>query len=312
MAQAALKISTGIDFSGGAAFVDGEYAPISEARVSVLDWGFSRSDVTYDVVHVWKGSFFRLEDHLDRFRASCASLHLDPGLDREALREALIHCVRLSGLRDAYVDMICTRGQPQPGSRDPRTCRNRLILYAVPFIWVIPPEVQERGARMIVSDVPRISPRSVDPTVKNFHWGDLTRGLFEAVEQGADTAVLVDPEGCVSEGPGFNVFCVTGGRVVSPRGTVLEGITRRSVQELCEELGIGFEFGRVTPEELRGADEVFLSSTAGGIMPIVRVDGRVLANGRPGPLSLRLKELYWRKHEEGWHATPVDYEAAPG
>ena len=309
MAQAALNIPSRVEYSDGAAFVDGEYAPVSEARVSVLDWGFTRSDVTYDVVHVWKGSFFRLEDHLDRFRASCAALRLDPGLDRDGLREALIHVVRLSGLRDAYVDMTCTRGQPAPGSRDPRACRNRLILYAVPFIWVLPPEVQERGARIVISDVPRISPHSVDPTVKNFHWGDLTKGLFQAVEQGADTAVLVDPDGYVSEGPGFNVFCVSGRRVVSPGGTVLEGITRRSVHELCDELEIPFELGRVTPEELRDADEVFLSSTAGGIMPIVQVDNRVMGNGRPGPLSERLKSFYWRKHEEGWHATPVDYDA---
>ncbi len=308
MAQAAHDITPVAGFSDGAAFVDGEFVPVSQAQVSVMDWGFSRSDVTYDVVHVWKGSFFRLEDHLDRFAASCAALRLDPGLDRERLREALIHIVRLSGLRDAYVDMICTRGRPLPGSRDPRTCRNRLILYAVPFMWVLSPEVQERGARLLISDVPRISPHSVDPTVKNFHWGDLTRGLFQAVEQGADTAVLVDPDGYVSEGPGFNVYCVNDGCVVSPGGTVLEGITRRSVRELCEELAVPFELGRVTPEELRDADEVFLSSTAGGVMPVVRVDDRIMGNGRPGPLSERLKSLYWRKHEEGWHATPVDYD----
>ena len=307
MARAAEQESPRGGFAEGAAFVDGRYVPVSEARVSVLDWGFSRSDVTYDVVHVWKGRFFRLEDHLDRFQRSCASLRLDPGLGRDALRDALMHCVRLSGLRDAYVDMICTRGRPAPGSRDPRTCKNRLLLYAVPFVWVLPPEVQERGAHLIVSGVPRIPSRSIDPRVKNFHWGDLTRGLFEAVDRGADTAVLVDPEGCVSEGPGFNVFCVRGGRVVSPGGTVLEGITRRSVRELCEELGVAFALGRVTPEALRDADEVFLSSTAGGVMPVVRVDGRVLGDGRPGPLSTRLKALYWRKHEEGWHATPVDY-----
>ena len=88
---------------------------------------------------------------------------------------------------------------------------------------------------------------------------------------------------------------------------MLEGITRRSVQELCDELGIAFELGRVTPKELRDADEVFLSSTAGGVMPIAKVDDRILSNGRPGPLATRLKDLYWRKHDEGWHATRVDY-----
>ena len=92
-------------------------------------------------------------------------------------------------------------------------------------------------------------------------------------------------------------------------GTVLEGITRRTVRELCDELDIPFAFARITPEALRDADEVFLSSTAGGIMPVSRIDDRILGNGRPGPLSTRLRDLYWRKHEQGWHGTPVDYDS---
>ncbi len=293
-------------YADGAAFVDGEYVPIAQARVPVLDWGFTRSDVTYDVVHVWKGSFFRLEDHLDRFLRSCEKLRLAPPPRKEIL-ESLMRCVRLSGLRDAYVEMICTRGAPAPGSRDPRTCVNRYMAFAIPFIWVITPEQQARGAHLIISEVPRIAPASVDPTVKNFHWGDLTRALFEAYDRGADTAVLVDPDGYVSEGPGFNVFSVRDRRVRSPGDTVLEGITRKSVRELCEELGVPFEICRITPEELRDADEVFLSTTAGGIMPVSRVDDRILGNDRPGPLSLKLKDLYWSKHDAGWHATPVNY-----
>jgi branched-chain amino acid aminotransferase len=156
--------------------------------------------------------------------------------------------------------------------------------------------------------VPRIAPASVDPTVKNFHWGDLTRALFEAFERGGETAVLVDHEGFVSEGPGFNVFRVHDGGVTSPGGTVLEGITRQSVAELCEELELPFALRAITPDELRAADEVFISSTAGGVMPVTRIDDRILGNGRPGPLSTRIRELYWRKHEQGWHATPVDYQ----
>ncbi len=293
-------------FSNGAAFIDGGYVPIAEARLPVLDWGFTRSDVTYDVVHVWKGSFFRLEDHLERFLRSCEKLRLSPPA-RDEIRQVLMECVRLSGLRDAYVEAICTRGMPAPGSRDPRTCVNRFLAFAIPFIWVITPEQQARGAHLIISQVQRIPPASVDPTVKNFHWGDLTRALFEAYDRGADTAVLVDPDGYISEGPGFNVFCVGGGRVRSPGDTVLEGITRRSVKELCEELGIGFELGRITPDELKDADEVFLATTAGGVMPVSRVEDRILGNDRPGPISTRLRDLYWAKHEEGWHATPVDY-----
>jgi branched-chain amino acid aminotransferase len=296
-------------FGDGAAFVDGEYVPIGEARLPLLDWGFTRSDVTYDVVHVWKGSFFRLDDHMDRFARSCERLRLDPGYDRDAMRDILMRCVRLSGLRDAYVEMICTRGVPAPGSRDPRLCRNNFFAFAIPFVWIVSPERQEQGAHLIITQVPRISPASVDPTVKNFHWGDLTRALFQAFERGGETALLVDDNGFVSEGPGFNVFRVHEGGVTTPHGTVLEGITRKTVRELCEALDIPFALADLSPDAIRDADEVFISSTAGGIMPITRVDDRILGNGRPGAITSRIRETYWRKHEQGWHATPVDYDA---
>jgi len=294
----------------GMAFVDGDYVPVSEARLPLLDWGFTRSDVTYDVVHVWKGSFFRLDDHLDRFARSCDALRLIPGYGREDIREILINCVRRSGLRDAYVEMICTRGTPAPGSRDPRLCRNRFFAFAIPFVWIVPPERQKEGVHLIISDVRRIGPESVDPTVKNFHWGDMTRALFQAFDRGGETALLVDGDGYLAEGPGFNVFRVHDGGVTSPGRTVLEGITRRSVEELCEELSCPFALVRISPDELRDADEVFISSTAGGIMPVTRIDERILGNGRPGPLTTRIRDLYWEKHEQGWHATPVDYDAA--
>ena len=294
-------------FAAGAAYVDGQIVPVNEARMPLLDWGFTRSDATYDVVHVWRGRFFRLEDHLDRFERSCRRLHLDPQCDRDAMREILMQCVRASGLRDAYVEMICTRGMPAPGSRDPRQCRNRFYAFAIPFVWIISLEQQARGAHLIISEVPRIVPASVDPTVKNFHWGDLTRALFEAFARGGETAVLVDANGNLSEGPGFNVFRVDAGRVTTPHGSVLEGITRDSVKELCAELGIPFAYEDIRPDALRAADEAFISSTAGGIMPVTRVDDRALGDGLPGPITTRIRDAYWRKHEEGWHATPVDY-----
>ena len=295
--------------SDGAAFVEGDYVPIGEARLPLLDWGFTRSDVTYDVVHVWKGSFFRLDDHLDRFQRSCDRLRLNPGYGRGETREILMSCVRRSGLRDAYVEMICTRGVPAPGSRDPRLCRNQFFAFAIPFVWIVSPERQKEGAHLIISEVPRIAPASVDPTVKNFHWGDLTRALFQALDRGGESAVLLDSDGYLSEGPGFNVFRIQEGRVTTPEGTVLEGITRASVRELCEELDIPFALERITPDELRDADEVFISSTAGGVMPVARVDERILGNGRPGALTTRIRELYWRKHEQGWYATPVNYNS---
>lgn len=295
-------------WSDGAAFAEGAYVPIAEAKISLLDWGFTHSDVTYDVVHVRNGSFFRLEDHLTRFEASMRALRLDPGYDRTGIKAIVTECVRRSGLRDAYVAMVTTRGRPRVrGSRKPGDCDNQFFAYAVPWIDVITPDVQERGAHIIVAHNIRIPPEAVDPTVKNYHWGDFTQALFEAADRGADTAVLLDQDGHVTEGPGFNVFAVRDGKVVTPdRGTLL-GITRQTVFELCEELGIAVEVRPMSAEELRTADEVFLATTAGGVMPVSRIDDRIQGNDRPGPISLGLKELYWKKHAQGWHATPVDY-----
>lgn len=297
-------------FAAGAAFIDGAYLPIADARIPITDWGYRRSDATYDVVGVRDGAFFRLDDHIRRFRASMAALRLRPAQGDDEIRAVLTQCVRLSGLRDAYVAMDCLRGRPAPGlPYHPANCRNYLTAFAIPWVWLLTAEIRERGAHMIVAATPRISERSLDPRIKNFHWADLTRGLFEAHDAGADTCVLLDEAGFVTEGPGFNVFAITDNQIVTPDRGVLEGITRLSVQELSGDLGLGFTARPMRPDELRDADEVFIATTAGGIMPVSRVDGRILGNDRPGPLSTRLRDLFWSRRADGWHATPIDYAA---
>jgi len=297
-------------FADGAAYIDGRFMAIGQAAIPVLDWGYRRSDVTYDVVSVWGGAFFRLDDHIARFRRSMEALRLRPAESDEDIRAVLAHCVRLTGLTEAYVAIDCLRGRPRPGvPSHPANARNHLVAFAIPWVWVIPPEVQARGAHLIIASPQRIPAESVDPTVKNFHWGDLTRGLFEAHDAGADTCVLLDAQGYVTEGPGFNVFAVADGAVLTPDRGALEGITRRSVMELCAEIGVPCTPRRITADEFRNANEIFVATTAGGVIPVSRIDGRIMGNDRPGPLSMRLHDLFWRKRREGWHATPVDYAA---
>ena len=295
-------------FAGGCGFQDGEYRPIRDVTVSVLDWGFNKSDVTYDVVHVHDGAFFRLQHHLDRFWASMKGLRMKIPYSKAEVAEILTECVRKAGLRDSYVAMVTTRGVPAPGTpRKPSLIENRFIAYAIPWIDVISKEIQERGAHLIIAKTPRIPSACIDPTIKNYHWGDMIRALFEAEDAGADTAVLLDLDGHVTEGPGFNVFAVIDGKVVSPDRGALEGVTRRTVLDLCAELGIPAEIRPLTAEELRNADEIFTSTTAGGVMPCSRIDGRILGNDRPGPISMQLKEAYWHRHAEGRDATPIYY-----
>jgi branched-chain amino acid aminotransferase len=297
------------DAASGVAYCEGKFVPVAEATVSVLDFGFTRSDVTYDVAHVWNGHFFRLDTHLDRFFASMAALRLKPAESRAEMRSILIDCVRRTGLREAYVAMVCTRGRPPAGSRDMRLCRNRFIAYALPFIWLATPERQERGIHAVISSYARIPAQSVDPRVKNYHWLDMVRSQWEAYDKGSDVSILLDLDGNVAEGPGFNVFAVRDGTVATPDAGMLEGITRRSVLELCKTLGIAASERKLGAEELRQADEIFLSSTAGGVIPVTRLDGRILGNDAPGALTMRLREAYWKRHDTDPEAVPVPYDA---
>jgi branched-chain amino acid aminotransferase len=295
-------------WTAGAAYINGRYCPIEDAKISVLDLGVTHSDCTYDVVHVWRGRFYRLDAHLDRFGASLARLRLDAGHDR-AGTEAILHgCVRRAGLREAYVSMTCTRGRTAPGSRDLRTARSTFYCFAVPFAWISSPDQQVTGASLWISDVTRIPPQSIDPAVKNYHWLDMSMAQLNAYDHGAQLVVLRDLSGAITEGPGFNVFAHVDGRWLTPASGTLQGITRRSVLELASETGQQAEQGRLSAGDLRRAAEVLVSSTAGGIMPVTVIDGEPVGAGVPGPLTAQLRDRYWRRHEDPLYSTPVRYD----
>ena len=299
-------VKTG-EFEGGSAFVEGDWVPLSEAKISLFDWGFTRSDATYDVASVWKGAFFRLDDHVDRFFSSLEKLRMKIPYDRAALKRVLHGCVRAGGLQDAYVAMVCTRGVPPPGSRDPRMAVNRFYAYALPFVWIAPPEKQREGIDLFISRRQRIAPDSVDPTVKNYHWLDLVQSMFDAYDHGSDTSCVLDAAGNITEGPGFNVFVVKDGIVRTADRGVLEGISRRTVIELCGRLDIPIRQQAIPAGDLAVADEVFLSSTGGGVLPIARVNGKPVAAAFPGPLTRRLHDAYWALHDDPVYREVVAY-----
>jgi len=290
----------------GVAFIEGRYVSADEAKISVFDLGFSHSDAVYDVVSTWKGLFFRLDDHIERFLRSCAGVRIACPYDKEEIKRILAECVSRAELQDAYVEVATSRGRfTIPGSRDLRQTKPTFLAYAIPYVWIAAPEQQKEGLHVYIPKTRRIADDAVMARFKNFHWGDLTRGQLEALDAGADVAVLCGATGYLAEGPGFNVFFVKNGKIFTPRMNVLEGITRMTVMVLAEEIGVAFEADDYPPEALRTADEAFISSSAGGVMPVTKVDGQVLGNGRPGPISWRLRERYWAKREAGWLGTRV-------
>lgn len=297
-------------FPPGIAFIDGRYTTMDQAKIPVLDWGFLRSDATYDVVHVWQGRFFRLDAHVERFLKSVEALRMTLPFGRAELERVLHSVVARAGFQEAYVEMVCTRGHSPSFSRDPRQARNRFFAFAIPFGWIASEEQRARGLDLHVAEIPRIAPESVNSTVKNYHWLDLVMGLYAAYDAGRENVVLTDGAGNVTEGPGFNLFAVKAGRVTTPGRGVLHGITRRTALELCAELGIPAEAAPLSVEALKASDEVFLTSTAGGPMPITRLDGRPVGDGRPGPVTAQVTELYWKKHADPAWTTAVDYTLA--
>jgi branched-chain amino acid aminotransferase len=295
------------DFSKGCAYVRGQFVPIAQASIPITDLGFLHSDATYDVVTVWDGAFFRLDAHLERFTRSCQRWRLEPGVDDAQITAILSECVRRSGLRSSYVEMLCTRGQTPWGSRDPRQAVNQFYAFAVPFVWIANEQQRARGLHLRVSDVQRIPAASVDPTTKNYHWNDLTMGLLEALDGGADSVVLVDDKGHVVEGPGFNVFCVHEGQLITPDHGMLEGVTRRTVIEIAHSLGLQVQIRPVSAVEFRAADEAFISSSGGGVLPVTQVDGKRVADGAIGPLTRKLSETYWAWHLDPAMNVSIDY-----
>jgi branched-chain amino acid aminotransferase len=208
------------------------------------------------------------------------------------------------------ITFVATRGSPSTAHKDLRTCNNRFMVWALPYYKVVSDEEMEQGTDIIVANTIRIPPEAVDPRVKNFGRLDFVRALFEAYERDVRYAVLLDREDNVTEGRGWNIFALSGGVLISPDSGVLEGITRQTVVECSAKLNIDCKLTKLPVKTLCEADEVFITSTAGGIMPVRSIDGERIGDGTPGPVTTRLQSMYWKMHDDPAFSTPVRYDLA--
>lgn len=299
-------------FSMGSAYVDGKIVPIEEARLPLLDWGFLRSDACQETISAWDGKFFRLQDHLERFQRSTTRLRMDTSpLSQEEIRHVVHELVAVCGFRNAYVQIIMTRGRPPVGSRDIRLCVNRFQAFCMPYMWVATPEAQQKGINLHISQRVRVPSKSVDPLVKHYHWLDFEMGLLEAYDNKTDTVVLVGLDGNITEGPGFNIFADIDGNLITPDQGMLDGMTRRSVFELGVDLQIQITQTSISPDELRKAREIFLTTTAGGVIPVTSIDGKPVGDGVIGEKTVAIHKAYWQKRSEGWYGESVIYSEVP-
>jgi len=290
----------------GIVFIDNEFVSPEHAKMSIFDVGFVWGDTAYDVTSTWKNWFFMLEEHLDRFQRSCDRFQLKSPYSRDEIRQICAECVQRSGFDDSYVKLQMSRGVMSSRTVDPRLSDSAFVAYAIPYVWIWGEEKCRNGANLYLSSFERVSSRAVDQRIKNYNRADLVQARFQALDEGCDDSILCGPDGYLTEGSGYNLLVVKNGRVASPDYNVLEGVTRGALSELCKLENIPFELRKIHPDELAEADEVFASTTAGGVMPVTRISNQPVANGEAGPVTRRLQASYWGKREQGWRGTRVD------
>ncbi len=300
------------DWAAGAAYIADHFVPIGQAAIPITDLGLLRGDAVYDVVSVSRGQFFRLHDHQARFALSCERMALKSPFAPGEEAAVLNSLVARTGLKDTYVWWTVTRGFNPASPKDRLHADrfdNRFYAFAIPYIFIKDDAARRAGIHLHISrEYIRIPATSVDPRAKNFNSLDLSMSLLEAGRHSADWSVMTNGHGVLTEAPGSNIFVVRDGRIMTPELGCLEGITRMTVRELCSEIGTEVKVGRVTVDDLMTADEAFLTSSAGGILPVSRVDGTRLCQGA-GPVSTTLHNLYWERRWKGWHGRAVDYGA---
>ncbi len=286
-------------------YLNGEYVPLNEARISILDQGFLLGDGVFDVVSAWRGSIFKLEGHVARFFESLRAARLESAIESEDWPAAIVETCRRNGLRDASIRFIATRGAPNAVLADPRDFEPTRVVWAAPYVFLADDAARRQGIRLHITHLRAFSPDTLDPRYKCLDRLHSQMARIEALEAGYDDVIWLDQAGHVCEGPASNLFAVKEGVVRTPGRNILRGITRETFIELAADAALPLEESDLTPFDLYTADEVFTCSTAGGALAVREIAGRRLPEPCPGPVTRRLDRLYWELRESGAHATPV-------
>ncbi len=284
-------------------YIDGNFEPLSVARISPLDQGFLLGDGIFDVVSAWDSKIFMLDAHLDRFFDSMRAARLETRLSREQWVDAIVETTRRNKLSDASIRFILTRGVPDGVVADPRHIQPTEMIWAAPYIFLADEEKRSTGIRIMISSMRGFAPDTLDPRFKCLDRLSSQLIRLEALEAGYDDAVWLDGHGYVAEAAASNIFVVKNDEIFTPQTGILRGITRATVLELAERGGIPHRESQLTAFDLYSADEVFTCSTAGGPLPVREVSGRAIA--ATGPITERISELYWQMRAEGEYSTPI-------
>lgn len=290
-------------------YVNGEFVPESEARISVLDHAVLYGDGIFETAFAWNGRVFKLDAHIDRGFRSMAAIALQPPVEREEMKRLILEAIRRNKLQDAYLKWIVTRGSNGAPLMDPTGCVPNLIILARPYINRASEERIKKGLRLKTVAVRRPSGQILDPHIKSLNYLNLVMAKLEAKAAGADEALLLDIHGRICEATGCNFFTVHGRTLRTPLHDILAGVTRESAMELASEAGFKVEEADLELYDAYTADEIFICSTAGGLLPVVELDGRIIGGGKPGHVFQELRSAYQELISSDRHGTDI-YDVA--
>ena len=274
-------------------FIDGKYCSERDAKVSVFDHGLLYGDGVFEGIRAYNGRVFKLKEHIDRLFSSAKAILLEIPLSHAEMMKATVATIRANKLRDCYVRLVVTRGVGTLGL-NPRSCKNPSVIIIAGKIQVYPAELYARGMDIVTVPTVRNLHSAVNPAIKSLNYLNNILAKIEANNAGVEEAVMLNAEGFVSECTADNLFIIKNGEAFTPPlfAGALHGITRGTVMEIAGRLGVKVVETNLTRYDLFNADECFLTGTGAEIMPVIKIDGRVIGGGQPGALTLKLTEEY--------------------
>jgi branched-chain amino acid aminotransferase len=273
-------------------WINGKFYDKADAKISVYDHGLLYGDGVFEGIRVYHGKVFRLKEHLDRLYDSARSIWLEIPMGKDELIKAVEETVRVNERQDGYIRLLVTRGTGTLGL-DPRKCDPQVVII-VDGISLYPPELYENGLEIITAATIRSHPAALSPRVKSLNYLNNILAKIEAIRGGCLEALMLNHKGEVAECTGDNVFVLKHGELRTPPidAGILEGVTRNAVIELARKAGMTVNEMVLTRHDIFTAEELFLTGTAAEIIAVVKCDGRVIGNGKPGPVTKRLREMF--------------------
>jgi branched-chain amino acid aminotransferase len=281
-------------------WIDGAYYDESEAKVSVFDHGLLYGDGAFEGIRVYSGEAFKLGRHLDRLFDSARAIALEPPYGKEELAAAVRDAIRENGTSDGYIRLVLTRGKGDLGV-NPRLCPRPSVIIIVGEIAIYPERCYAEGISLVTSSLRRVPVDCFDVRVKSLNYLNNVLAKVEAQNAGCFEALMLNSQGFVAECTVDNAFAVKRGVLMTPpesEGALL-GITRETVLEIARDSGIPCQERRLGQFDLYTADECFITGTGAEIMSVTKIDGRLIGEGRPGPLTMQLLKLFRDRVREG-------------